>query len=77
MQNTNIIMTFFRIKRNGETMYFKTLDDLKKSVWVNKETGNVYTIKPPKDRIKGFLEYMITVYKRPTEKAVNNAKIVL
>ena len=23
-------MTFFRIKRNGETLYFKTMNDLKK-----------------------------------------------
>ncbi len=66
--------TFFRIKRNGATEYYKTDRMVYDYVWVNVETGNVYTRHP---ELKAELVRCPTfVYRNVTEKIANAAKIV-
>jgi len=68
-------MTYFKIKRNKKTEYYKTEGHLFENVWINEDTGDVSLRFDA--RLKNIpIRHKVWIYTRVTERVLNQAKIV-
>ena len=69
--------TYFRVRKQGKTLYFKTSKTVTEYVWINIDTGNVYLRRPKQIEVPQFQAYRTYVMTKPSERALNEADWVV